>query len=94
MRLGLPMLPHHVPKEWADKYKGKFDGGWDQLREETFARQKALGVIPADCLLTQRHQEIPAWDEMPEESQTDSAAADGSLCRFYGIYRPPCGTTH
>src|SRR5271154_1757916 len=58
--------PHHVPKEWADKYKGKFDQGWDKLREETFARQKALGVIPADCQLTARHAEIPAWDDMPE----------------------------
>ena len=47
--------PHHVPKEWADKYKGKFDQGWDKLREETFARQKALGVIPPDCKLTARH---------------------------------------
>lgn len=64
---GATHAPHHVPKEWADKYKGKFDGGWDQLREETFARQKALGVIPADCQLTKRHAEIPAWDEMPND---------------------------
>jgi arylsulfatase len=63
---GATHAPHHVPKEWADKYKGKFDAGWDKLREETFARQKALGVIPADCQLTARHKEIPAWDEMPE----------------------------
>src|SRR5271168_3840250 len=63
---GATHAPHHVPKEWADKYKGKFDGGWDKLREETFARQKALGVIPADCQLTVRHKEIPAWDQMPE----------------------------
>jgi arylsulfatase A-like enzyme len=58
--------PHHVPKEWADKYKGKFDQGWDKLREHTIARQKKLGVIPQDCQLTARHAEIPAWDEMPE----------------------------
>ena len=58
--------PHHVPKEWADKYKGKFDQGWDALREETFARQKKLGVIPADSELTPRHKEIPAWADMPE----------------------------
>jgi Arylsulfatase A and related enzymes len=64
---GAAHAPHHVPKEWADKYKGKFDGGWDKLREETFARQKKLGVIPADSELTDRHKEIPAWDEMPEE---------------------------
>jgi arylsulfatase A-like enzyme len=62
---GATHAPHHPPKEWADKYKGKFDQGWDKLREETFARQKKLGVIPADCQLTQRHKEIPAWDEMP-----------------------------
>jgi arylsulfatase A-like enzyme len=64
---GATHAPHHVPKEWADKYKGKFDGGWDKLREETFARQKQLGVIPQDCQLTPRHKEIPAWDEMPED---------------------------
>jgi arylsulfatase A-like enzyme len=62
---GATHAPHHVPKEWADKYKGKFDQGWDKLREETFARQKKLGVIPPNCQLTQRHKEIPAWDEMP-----------------------------
>jgi arylsulfatase len=63
---GATHAPHHVPKEWADKYKGKFDGGWDRLREETIARQKKLGVIPADCPLTPRHKEIPSWEEMPE----------------------------
>jgi arylsulfatase len=63
---GATHAPHHVPKAWADKYKGKFDGGWDKLREETFARQKKLGVIPADCKLTPRHKEIPAFDDMPE----------------------------
>jgi arylsulfatase A-like enzyme len=63
---GATHAPHHVPKEWADKYKGKFDGGWDKLRAETFARQKKLGVIPKDCKLTERHKEIPAWDDMPE----------------------------
>jgi arylsulfatase A-like enzyme len=63
---GATHAPHHVPKEWADKYKGKFDQGWDKLREETIARQKKLGVIPADCPLTERHAEIPAWDEMPK----------------------------
>ena len=63
---GATHAPHHVPKEWADKYKGRFDAGWDKLREETFARQKKLGVIPADCQLTKRHEQIPAWDDMPE----------------------------
>lgn len=59
---GATHAPHHVPKEWADKYKGKFDQGWDKLREETFARQKRLGVIPKDCELTARPKEIPSWD--------------------------------
>ncbi len=59
---GAMHAPHHVPKEWSDKYKGKFDQGWDKLREETFARQKELGVIPKDCELTKRHVEIPAWE--------------------------------
>ena len=64
---GATHAPHHVPKEWADKYKGKFDRGWDKLREETFWRQKKLGVIPADCELTKRHPEIPAWDDIAPE---------------------------
>ncbi len=63
---GATHAPHHVPKEWADKYKGKFDGGWDKLREETFARQKKLGVIPQDRQLTVRHEEVPGWDGVSE----------------------------
>lgn len=63
---GATHAPHHVPKEWADKYKGKFDAGWDALRVETIARQKQLGVIPADCDLTARHDQIAAWDDTPE----------------------------
>ena len=59
---GATHAPHHVPQEWSDRYKGQFDQGWDKLREETFARQKQLGVIPQDCRLTERHPEIPAWD--------------------------------
>ena len=64
---GATHAPHHVPKEWADKYQGKFDEGWDKLRDETFARQKKLGVIPADCELTTRHDQIPSWDAMPDD---------------------------
>jgi arylsulfatase A-like enzyme len=56
--------PHHVPKEWADKYKGKFDQGWDRLREEILARQKKIGVVPQNAELTKRPQEIQAWDEV------------------------------
>jgi arylsulfatase A-like enzyme len=64
---GATHAPHHVPSEWIEKYRGKFDDGWDAQRERTFARQKELGVIPQDCELTPRHEEIPAWDEMPDE---------------------------
>jgi arylsulfatase len=64
---GATHAPHHVPREWADKYAGKFDQGWDTLREETLARQKQLGVVPPETELTARHEEIPAWDDMPEE---------------------------
>jgi len=64
---GATHAPHQVPKEWWEKYAGRFDQGWDTLREETLARQKRLGVVPADAELTKRHDEIPAWDEMPEE---------------------------
>jgi arylsulfatase A-like enzyme len=64
---GATHAPHHVPQAWADKYKGKFDQGWDQLREETFARQKKLGVVPRTCALTARHDEIPAWDTISDE---------------------------
>jgi arylsulfatase A-like enzyme len=64
---GAAHAPHHVPKEWADNYRGEFDQGWDRLREETFARQKQLGVIPEDAELPPRHEGIPAWDDMPDE---------------------------
>jgi arylsulfatase A-like enzyme len=64
---GATHAPHHVPIEWSDKYKGQFDAGWDALREETLARQKELGVVPADAELTVRPDEIPAWDDMPDD---------------------------
>ena len=64
---GATHAPHHVPKMWADRYEGQFATGWDVQRERTFARQKELGVIPADAELTKRHDEIPAWDDMAPE---------------------------
>jgi arylsulfatase len=64
---GATHAPHHVPTEWSDKYKGDFDDGWDALRERTLASQKELGVIPADAELTARPDEIPAWDDMPDD---------------------------
>jgi arylsulfatase A-like enzyme len=64
---GATHAPHHVPKEWAEKYAGKFDDGWDALRERTFARQQELGVIGPDAELTTRTVGIPAWDEMDDD---------------------------
>ena len=64
---GATHAPHHAPPEWIEKYQGAFDDGWDKQREQTFARQKELGVIPADAELTPRPEQIPAWDDMPDE---------------------------
>jgi arylsulfatase len=64
---GATHAPHHVPKAWADKYKGQFDDGWDKLRQRTLARQKELGVVPEHADLTRRHDEIPAWEQTPED---------------------------
>jgi arylsulfatase A-like enzyme len=63
---GATHAPHHVPAQWSDKYKGRFDAGWDALREQTFVRQQELGAIPPDAELTARPREIPAWDDMPD----------------------------
>ena len=61
--------PHHIFKEWADKYKGQFDDGWDAMRERIFKRQKELGWIPADAKLTPRADTMPAWDTIPESER-------------------------
>ena len=66
---GATHAPHHAPKEWIAKYKGEFSGGWDKLREETFARQKKLGVVPANAKLTPRPKEIPAWADMSADQK-------------------------
>ena len=66
---GCAHAPHHVAKEWADKYKGKFDQGWDKLREETLARQKKLGIVPQDTELTKRPDLFPAWDSLSDEQK-------------------------
>ncbi len=66
---GATHAPHHVPKEWIDEYKGQFDQGWDKLREEIFARQKAAGVIPANAELTPRPAGLPAWDSLTADQK-------------------------
>ena len=61
--------PHQVPKEWADKYKGKFDDGWDKYRERVFARQKQMGWIPQNTQLTPRAATLASWDSIPEDEK-------------------------
>jgi arylsulfatase A-like enzyme len=61
--------PHHIFKEWADKYKGKFSEGWDVLRERTFKRQKEMGWIPAAAQLTPRDKSMASWDSIPESQR-------------------------
>ena len=58
--------PHHITKEWADKYKGKFDDGWDKYRERVFANAKAKGWIPLNTKLTPRPATLPSWESIPE----------------------------
>jgi arylsulfatase A-like enzyme len=71
--------PHQVFGEWSDKYKGKFDAGWDVYREEAFRRQKALGWIPTDSKLTPRPETLPAW---ASRRKALPGPLDGSLCRL------------
>lgn len=59
---GAPRAPHHAPKEYSEKYKGKFDKGWDVLREETLERQKKLGLVPANTTLAPKPKEIADWE--------------------------------
>ena len=60
---GAMHAPHHVPKQWADAYKGQFDDGWEAYREKTFARQKRLGIIPADAELSRHDPDVKPWDQ-------------------------------
>ena len=64
---GTAHTPHHAPQEWLDKFKGRFDMGWDKLREESFRRQKAMGVIPRDAKLSPRPAALPAWNSLDAE---------------------------
>ena len=74
-------------RDWADKYKGKFDQGWDTLREETFARQKALGVIPADAELTPRDDGVPGLGRRSRQAEDVLRPPDGGLRRLFGERR-------
>ena len=66
---GAMHAPHHVPKEWADRYKGKFDAGWEALREQIFKRQKEMGIVPADAELSRHDPDVPRWDSLSAEEK-------------------------
>ena len=66
---GAAHVPHQAPKKWIDEYRGKFDRGWDELNQDVFARQKQLGVIPANAELTPRPAAIPAWDSLTADQK-------------------------
>ncbi|MGY1710426.1 arylsulfatase [Geodermatophilus sp. SYSU D00758] len=66
---GATHAPHHVPEEWADRYAGAFDDGWDAYRERTFARQKKLGIVPPGAELSRRDPDVPDWDALPPEAR-------------------------
>ena len=69
LSFGACHAPHHAPKEQIDMYKGRFDQGWDEVRNETLARQKAMGIVPEDTELPPRNPDIPAWVELSEDQQ-------------------------
>jgi arylsulfatase A-like enzyme len=66
---GAMHAPHHAPREWIDKYSGQFDDGWEAYREEVFARQKELGIIPANAELSRHDPDVPRWDSLSAEEK-------------------------
>ena len=86
---GATHAPHHAPKEWIAKFKGQFDQGWDKVREETFARQKAARRrSPPNALLTPRPANLPAWDSLDAKQKGLYRPDDGNLRRVPGLHRP------
>jgi arylsulfatase A-like enzyme len=79
---GATHAPHHVPKEWIDRFKGQFAQGWDRYREETYARQIKMGLFPAGTKLTPRPKEIPAWDSL----SADERRVAGRLMEVFAAY--------
>ena len=66
---GAMHAPHHVRKEWSDKYKGQFDEGWDVYRQRTFARQKEMGIVPADAELSRHDPDVAPWDTLSADEK-------------------------
>ena len=75
-------------KEWIDKFKGKFDMGWNALRDQIFANQKRLGVIPANTELTPWPDELPKWDTLTADEKKTVRASGGSVRRVRRLHRP------
>lgn len=82
LSFGATHAPHHAPREWIEKYRGRFDEGWDAEREAIIARQKDLGVVPEVAELTRRHDEIPAWADL---SETERAVAARLMEAYAGM---------
>ncbi len=91
---GATHAPHHVPEEWSDKYKGRFDAGWDALRDETLARQKQLGVVPPETELSARPAENSGLGRRALRSQAGAGPPDGDLRRVHGAHRPSHRPAH
>jgi len=91
---GATHAPHHVPKQWIEKFKGKFSQGWDKYREEAHARQIKMGLVPRDTKLTARPKEIPAWDSLDADQkrvaerlmETFAGVAAGGVVAGYALY--------
>jgi len=83
---GATHAPHQVPQDWIDKFKGKFDMGWDKYREETIERQKRLGVIPANTKLTERSAGLPAWDTL----NADQKRLYARMMEVFAAYGAEC----
>jgi len=81
---GATHAPHHAPDEWIEKYRGKFDGGWEQLRQETFARQKAMGVVPEDARLAPMPEDIEAWESFSDNEKALFALQMETFAGFMG----------
>ncbi len=73
MSYGATHAPHHAPKEWIEQYKGRFDRGWDRVREETLANQKAKGVVPEDTVLASKPEGVVEWDELSDDQRVVGA---------------------
>ena len=87
-RPGATHAPHHVPQEWIARWKGKFDQGWDKIREESLARQIAMGVVPAGTKLPPKPPAIKDWDTLSADEQAPVRAPGRGVRRVRRVHRP------